>query len=63
MKVLGDLLGPPHSTDKTTVIIKVRMLAKIKANYKWYQLYKYEYLSIKWFVRYLYKAEKQYSTF
>ena len=46
MKVRGDFLGPPQSTDKTTRKIKVRKLAKIKANYKWYQLYKYEYLPI-----------------
>ena len=46
MKVWGDFLGPPHSTDKTALIIKVRKLAKIQAKYKWYQLYKYEYLPI-----------------
>ena len=46
MKVWGDFLGPPHSTVKTTLINKVRKLAKIEANYKWHQLYKYEYLLI-----------------
>ena len=29
MKVRGDFLGPPRSTDKTTLIIKVSKVAKI----------------------------------
>ena len=28
MKVRGDFLGPPRSTDKTTLIIKVSKVAK-----------------------------------
>ena len=30
MKVRGDFLGPPRSTDKTTLIIKVSKVAKIR---------------------------------
>ena len=33
MIVKGDLLGPPLSTDKTTLIIKVRKEAKIRKRY------------------------------
>ena len=33
MKVRGDFLGPPHSTDKTTLIIKVSKGAKIRNRY------------------------------
>ena len=33
MKVWGDFLGPPRSTDKTTLIIKVRKGAKIRNRY------------------------------
>ena len=33
MKVLGDFLGPPRSTDKTTLIIKVSNGAKIRNRY------------------------------
>ena len=33
MKVRGDLLGPPRSTDKTTLIIKVSKDAKIRNRY------------------------------
>ena len=33
MKVRGDFLGPPHSTDKTTLIIKVSKGAKIRSRY------------------------------
>ena len=33
MKVRGDFLGPPRSTDKTTLIIKVSKGAKIKNRY------------------------------
>ena len=34
MKVRGDFLGPPRSTDKTTPIIKVIKGAKIRNRYK-----------------------------
>ena len=34
MKVWGDFLGPPRSTDKTTLIIKVSKGAKIRSRYK-----------------------------
>ena len=30
----GRLLGPPHSTDKTTLVIKVRKVKKIRIRYK-----------------------------
>ena len=33
MKVRGDFLGPPRSTDKTTLIIKVSNGAKIRNRY------------------------------
>ena len=33
MKVRGDFLGPPRSTDKTTLIIKVSKVAKIRNRY------------------------------
>ena len=33
MKVRGDFLGPPRSTDKTTLIIKVSKGAKIRNQY------------------------------
>ena len=33
MKVRGDFLGPPRSTDKTTLIIKVSKGAKIRNRY------------------------------
>ena len=33
MKVRGDFLGPPRSTDKTTLIFKVRKGAKIRNRY------------------------------
>ena len=33
MKVRGDFLGPPRSTDKTTLIIKVTKSAKIRNRY------------------------------
>ena len=33
MKVWGDFLGPPRSTDKTTLIIKVSKVAKIRNRY------------------------------
>ena len=33
MKVRGDFLGPPCSTDKTTLIIKVNKDAKIRSRY------------------------------
>ena len=33
MKVRGDFLGPPRSTDKTTLIIKVSKAAKIRNRY------------------------------
>ena len=33
MKVRGDFLGPPRSTDKTTMIIKVSKDAKIRNRY------------------------------
>ena len=33
MKVWGDFLGPPRSTDKTSLIIKVRKRAKIRNRY------------------------------
>ena len=33
MKVRGDFLGPPRSTDKTTLIIKVSKGAKISNRY------------------------------
>ena len=33
MKVRGDFLGPPHSTDKTNLIIKVSKGAKIRNRY------------------------------
>ena len=33
MKVREDFLGPPHSTDKTTQIIKVNKKAKIRKRY------------------------------
>ena len=33
MKVWGDFLGPPRSTDKTTLIIKVSKGAKIRNRY------------------------------
>ena len=33
MKVRGNFLGPPRSTDKTTLIIKVRKGAKIRNRY------------------------------
>ena len=33
MKVWGDFLGPPPSTDKTILIIKVRKGAKIRNRY------------------------------
>ena len=33
MKVRGDFLGPPRSTDKTTLIIKVSKGAKIRSRY------------------------------
>ena len=33
MKVRGDVLGPPRSTDKTTLIIKVSKGAKIRNRY------------------------------
>ena len=33
MKVRGDFLGPPGSTDKTTLIIKVSKVAKIRNRY------------------------------
>ena len=33
MKVRGDFLGPPSSTDKTTLIIKVSKVAKIRNRY------------------------------
>ena len=33
MKVRGDFLGPPRSTDKTTLIIKVSKVAKIRNGY------------------------------
>ena len=33
MKVRGDFLGPPRSTDKTTLIIKVSKCAKIRNRY------------------------------
>ena len=33
MKVRGDFLGPPRSTDKTTQIIKVSKGAKIRNRY------------------------------
>ena len=33
MKVQGDFLGPPRSTDKTTLIIKVSKGAKIRNRY------------------------------
>ena len=33
MKVRGDFLGPPRSTDKTTLIIKVSKVAKIRKRY------------------------------
>ena len=33
MKVRGDFLGRPRSTDKTTLIIKVRKRAKIRNQY------------------------------
>ena len=33
MKVQGDCLRPPHSTDKTTLIIKVRKRARIRNLY------------------------------
>ena len=33
MKVRGDFLGPPRSTDKTTLIIKVKKGAKIRSRY------------------------------
>ena len=33
MKVRGDFLGPPRSTDKTTLIIKVSVVAKIRNRY------------------------------
>ena len=32
MKVRGDFLGPPRSTDKTTLIIKVSKVAKIRVD-------------------------------
>ena len=34
MKLRGDFLGPPRSTDKTTLIIKVSKGAKIRNRYK-----------------------------
>ena len=33
MKVRGDFLGPPRSTDKTTLIFKVSKGAKIRNRY------------------------------
>ena len=33
MKVRGEFLGPPRSTDKTTLTIKVRKKAKIRNRY------------------------------
>ena len=33
MKVRGDFFGPPHSTDKTTLIFKVSKGAKIRNRY------------------------------
>ena len=33
MKVRGDFLGPPRSTDKTTLIIKVSKGAKTRSRY------------------------------
>ena len=33
MKVREDFLGPPGSTDKTTLLIKVRKRAKIRIQY------------------------------
>ena len=33
MKMRGDFLGPPRSTDKTTLIIKVSKGAKIRNRY------------------------------
>ena len=33
MKVRGDFLGPPRSTDKTTLIIKVSKGAKVRNRY------------------------------
>ena len=33
MKVRGDFLGPQRSTDKTTLIIKVSKVAKIRNRY------------------------------
>ena len=33
MKVQGDFLGPPRSTDKTTLIIKLSKSAKIRNRY------------------------------
>ena len=33
MKVPGNFLGPPRSTDKTTLIIKVSKGAKIRSHY------------------------------
>ena len=33
MKIRGDFLEPPHSTDKTTLIIKVIKVVKIRNRY------------------------------
>ena len=33
MKVRGDFLGPPRSTDKTTLIIKVSKGSKVRSRY------------------------------
>ena len=33
MNVRGDFLGPPHSRDTTTLIIKVKRTAKIRSQY------------------------------
>ena len=33
MNVRGNFIGPPHSTDKTTLIIKKMKKAKIKNQY------------------------------